>query len=104
MKQIELRAAARYRLIDCVVIAERIGLGWWLLQGASSVAGRHLTWAIAPTGHIYQGSVEAMQDTNPASFHPLGPMTDLTADDLEIIADGPYGDNDIDQANRRTLP
>jgi len=103
MMSVQLRADARYRLVDRVVVAERIGLGWWLLQAAVSAGGMQLTWALAPDGRIYQGSVEAMQDTNPATFHPLGPVTDLTAADLELLGHGPYGDGDIDQANRRTL-
>lgn len=100
---VQLRASARYRLVDRVVVAERIGMGWWLLQGAVSASGRQLTWAVAPDGRIYQGSVEASQQNNPATFHPLGPVTDLTAADLELLGDGPFGDSDIDQANRRTL-
>jgi len=98
---IELRAAARYWLIDRIVIAERIGLGWWLLQATANVGGMQKTWAIEPNGRIYQGSVEAVQSTNPATFRPLGPITDLTADDLELVSDGPYGDDAIDHANRR---
>lgn len=100
---VELRVAARYRLVDRVVVAERIGLGWWQLQAAGSAGGAQLTWAVAPDGQIYQGSVEAEQTSNPATFRPLGPVTDLTAADLEFLNDGPYGDGDIDQANRRTL-
>lgn len=100
---VQLRASARYQLVDRVVVAERIGLGWWLLQGAASAGGTQLTWAVAPDGRIYQGTVEALQDTNPATFHPLGPLTDLTADDLELLRDGPFGDGDVDRANRRTL-
>jgi hypothetical protein len=100
---VQLRASARYMLVDRVVVAERIGLGWWLLQGASSAGGTQLTWAIAPDGRIYQGTVEAAQDTNPATFHPMGPLTDLTAADLELLRDGPFGDGEIDRANRRTL-
>lgn len=100
---VELRASARYRLVDRVVVAERIGLGWWLLQAAGSAGGLQLTWAVAPDGSIYQGKVEALQKDNPATFHPLGPVTDLTAADLELLGDGPYGDGDIDHANRRTL-
>lgn len=100
---VELRASARYHLVDRVVVAERIGLGWWLLQGVASLSGVQLTWAIAPDGRIYQGSVEAVQQGNPATFHPLGPVTDLTAADLELLGDGPFGDGDIDQANRCTL-
>lgn len=100
---IQLRASARYQLVDRVVVAERIGLGWWLLQAAVSASGRQLTWAVAPDGRIYQGSVEAAQQTNPATFRPLGPVTDLTAADLQLLGDGPYGDGDIDQANRRNL-
>lgn len=100
---VQLRASARYQLVDRVVVAERIGLGWWLLQGAVSAGGTQLTWAVAPDGRIFQGSVEALQDTNPATFHPLGPMTDLTAADLELLGDGPFGDDEIDRANRRTL-
>jgi hypothetical protein len=100
---VELRASARYQMVDRVVVAERIGLGWWLLQGVASAGGVQLTWAVAPNGCIYQGSVEALQERNPATFRPLGPETDLTAADLELLGDGPYGDGDIDQANRRTL-
>jgi hypothetical protein len=100
---IELRASARYRLVDRVVVAEFVGLGWWLLQAASSAGGLQLTWAIAPDGRIFQGSVEVEQSTSPASFHPLGPVTDLTAADLEDLADGPYGDDDLDQTNRRSF-
>ena len=100
---IELRVAARYRLVDRVVVAERIGLGWWLLQAVSSAGGLQLTWAIAPDGRIFQGSVEVVQHTNPAQFYPLGPVTDLTAADLEDLSDGPYGDDDIDHANRRSF-
>lgn len=100
---VELRASGRYRMVDRVVVAERIGLGWWLLQAAVSAGGRQLTWAVAPDGRIYQGSVEALQKHNPATFHPLGPETDLTAADLQPLGDGPYGDGDIDQANRRML-
>lgn len=100
---IQLRASARYQLVDRVVVAERIGLGWWLLQGVASPGGTQMTWAIAPDGRIYQGSVEASQQANPATFRPLGPVTDLTADDLELLGEGPFGDGDIDQANRRNL-
>lgn len=100
---VELRASARYQMIDRVVVAERIGLDWWLLQGVANAGGVQLTWAVAPDGRIYQGSVEVLQDRNPAIFRPLGPETDLTAADLELLGDGPYGDDDIDQANRRTL-
>lgn len=100
---IELRATARYRLVDRVVVAERTGLGWWLLRATASAGGVQLTWSIAPDGRIYQGSVEVVQASNPATCRPLGPVTDLTADDLEAITDGPYGDGDIDRANRRTL-
>jgi hypothetical protein len=100
---VQLRASARYQMVDRVVVAERIGLDWWLLQGAVSAGGTQLTWAVAPDGRIYQGSVEALQDTNPATFKPLGPLTDLTAADLELLGDGPFGDGDIDRANRRTL-
>lgn len=100
---VELRVAARYRLIDRVVVAERIGLGWWLLQAASSAGGVQRTWAVAPDGRIYQGSVEVQQDTNPANFHPLGPLTDLTSADLELVSEGPYGDDGINQTHRRTL-
>lgn len=100
---IQLRASARYLLVDRVVVAERVGLGWWLLQGAASGGGTRLTWAIAPDGRIYQGSVEVLQDTDPATFRPLGPVTDLTASDLTLLGDGPFGDDGIDQANRRTL-
>lgn len=100
---VELRANGRYRLVDRVVVAERIGLGWWLLQGAVSAGGTQLTWALAPDGRIFQGTVEAVQSTNPATFLPLGPMTDLSAADLELLGEGPYGDGDIDQANRRLL-
>ncbi|NJN17900.1 MAG: hypothetical protein HC822_17320 [Oscillochloris sp.] len=103
MMSVELRVSARYRLVDRMVVAERIGSGWWLLQSVVSAGGLQLTWAIAPDGRIYQGSVEALQDTNLATFRPLGPVTDLTADDLHLLSDGPYGDGDIDQANRRTL-
>lgn len=100
---IELRAAARYQLIDGVVVAERVGLGWWMLYAAANVGGVQRSWAVAPDGRIYQGSVEAAQDTNPATFHPLGPLTDLTVDDLAFMSDAPYPEGDIDQANRRTL-
>lgn len=100
---IQLRASARYMLVDRVVVAERIGLDWWLLQGAVSAGGMQLTWAVAPDGRIYQGTVESNQQSNPATFRPLGPITDLTAADLEPLGTGPYGDSDIDQANRRTL-
>lgn len=100
---VQLRASARYRLVDRVVVAERIGLDWWLLQAAVSAGGTQLTWAVAPDGRIYQGTVEANQQSNPATFSPLGPVTDLTAADIEPLGNGPYGDNDIDQANRRTL-
>jgi hypothetical protein len=100
---VELRVAARYRLVDRIVVAERAGLGWWLLQGAATSGGSQLTWAIAPDGRIYQGTVEAAQGTNPATFRPLGPVTDLSAADLEFVTDGPYAEGDIDHANRRTL-
>jgi hypothetical protein len=100
---VELRVATRYRLVDCVVVAERTGLGWWLLHAEASTSGVQRTWAVAPDGRIYQGSVEAAQETNPATFRPLGPVTDLTADDLELLGTGPYSDGDIDRANRRTL-
>jgi len=100
---VELRVAARYRLIDRVVVAERIGLGWWLLQATVSASGLQRMWAVSPDGCIYQGSVEVRQGTNPAIFYPLGPLTDLTAADLELLSDGPYGDDGIDQVNRRTL-
>jgi len=100
---VELRVAARYQLIDRVVIAERVGLGWWLLQAVTNPGGMQRTWAIAPDGRIYQGSVEAIQTSNPATFRPLGPITDLTASDLEFLGEGFYGDDAIDQANRRTF-
>lgn len=100
---VELRASARYRLVDRVVVAERTGLGWWLLHAEASAGGSRLTWAVAPDGRIYQGSLEVMQDTNPATCRPLGPETDLTAADLDALGDGPYGDGDIDRANRQTL-
>ncbi|GAB4433191.1 MAG: hypothetical protein OHK0015_21660 [Chloroflexi bacterium OHK40] len=100
---IELRAAARYRLVDRTVVAERAGLGWWLLHATTAPGGTRLSWAIAPDGRIYQGSIEVAQDTNPATFRPLGPVTDLTAQDLEFVADGPFGDGEIDRANRRNL-
>lgn len=100
---IELRAGARYRLVDRLVVAERSGLGWWLLHAEASASGAQLTWAIAPDGRIFQGSVEAAQQTNPATFRPLGPLTDLTAADLELLGHGPFGDGDIDRANRRKL-
>jgi hypothetical protein len=100
---IELRVSARYRLVDRVVVAEWVGMGWWLLQSASSAGGQQLTWAIGPDGRIFQGTVEVLQKNNPASFRPLGPETDLSADDLETINDGPYGDDEIDQTNRRNL-
>lgn len=97
----QLRASARYELVDRVVVAEWVGLGWWLLQAALSPGGRQLTWAVAPDGRIYQGSVEASQQTNPSTFHPLGPITDLTADDLEPLGDGQNGDDQIEQVSRR---
>jgi hypothetical protein len=100
---IQLRADARYLLVDRVVIAERIGLDWWLLQSAVSAGGMQNTWAVAPDGRIYQGTVEANQQSNPATFRPLGPITDLTAADIEPLGSGPYGDNGINHANRRTL-
>jgi hypothetical protein len=65
--------------------------------------GEQNTWAVAPDGRIYQGSVESNQQSNPAAFRPLGPITDLTAADIEPLGSGPYDDRDIDQANRRTL-
>ncbi len=100
---IELRVAARYRLVDRVVVAERTGLGWWLLHAEASASGVQLTWAVAPDGRIYQGSVEVVQASTPATCRPLGPVTDLTSADLEALIDGPFGDGDIDRANRRTL-
>lgn len=100
---IELRVSARYRLVDRVVVAERTGLGWWLLHAAATTGGAQMTWSIAPDGFIYQGSVEVAQNTNPATFRPLGPITDLSADDLEFVADGPYGEDNIDYASRRRL-
>lgn len=100
---VELRAAARYRLVDRVVVAERAGLGWWMLHAAANSGGLQLTWSIAPDGRIYQGSVEVVQTTNPATFRPLGPVTDLSSADLAFVSDGPYAEGDIDQANRRTL-
>lgn len=100
---IELRVAARYRLVDRVVVAERTGLGWWLLHGEASAGGVQLTWSVAPDGRIYQGPVESAQQTNPATFRPVGPLTDLTAADLDLLGDGPYGDGDLDRLNRRTL-
>jgi hypothetical protein len=100
---IELRAAARYQLIDRVVVAERAGLGWWMLHAAANAGGVQLSWAVAPDGRIYQGTVEAAQNTNPATFRPLGPLTDLTADDLVFMGDASYPEGNIDQANRRTL-
>jgi hypothetical protein len=100
---LELRPAARYLLVDRTVVAEHAGLGWWLLHAAGSASGVQLTWAIAPDGRIYQGSIEVAQDTNPATFHPLGPVTDLTTGDLTFVADGPYGDEGMDQTRRRTL-
>jgi hypothetical protein len=100
---VQLRVSARYRIVDRVVVAERIGKGWWLLQAASSAGGQQLTWAIAPDGRIYQGTVEKVEQSNTMAYHPLGPLTDLTAADIELVGDGPYGDGDIDQVNRRTL-
>ena len=101
---IELRAYARYRLVDCPVIAEHIGMEWWMLQSAATLTGELMTWAISPDGKIYQGAIEMLQHTNPPTFRPLGPETDLCAEDLVFVCDGPYGEGgDIEQSNRRIL-
>ncbi len=100
---VELRAGARYRLVDRLVVAERTGLGWWLLHGEASAGGVQLTWAIAPDGRIYQGSIEVVQTSVPATCVPLGPETDLTAADIDALANGPFGDGELDQLDRRSL-
>lgn len=100
---LELRTAGRYQLVDRTVVAERAGLGWWLLYAVASPGGERQTWAIAPDGRIYQGNIEVLQSTSPATFRPLGPLTDLTASDLEFLGEGRYGDDGIDQINRRAL-
>lgn len=100
---VELRASARYLLVDRTVVAERVWHGWWLLHEASTEGRGQRSWVVAPDGRIYQGPLETIQETNPATFRPLGPPTDLTAADLQFVGDGPYGESDLDRANRRTL-
>lgn len=101
---VTLKSSAKYRLVDRVVVADWVGFDWWLLHEVSNgPVETWPTWAVGPDGRIYQGPVEVVSDRRPNPIVPLGPPTDLSAGDLELVAESPYKESQTDRKRDREL-
>jgi DNA-binding MltR family transcriptional regulator len=85
-----LEDSATYQFGEHIVTAGKLDYGWWLLhQKGDGPVDTWPTWAVAPNGAIYEGTIELV--TNPAiTYRPIGPTTMYTIAHLTLLTGSPY--------------